>query len=55
VEKVDEQGNPIRVEIELGLRDETMSQVLAGLDEGDQIVIRGRSSREQLERVFQGG
>ncbi len=55
VEKVDEQGNPVRVEIELGLRNETMSQVLAGLDEGDQIVIRGRSRREQLQQVIQGG
>ncbi len=55
VEKVDEQGNPIRVKVELGLRDEAVSQVLAGLDEGDQIIIRGLSSREQLERVFQGG
>lgn len=55
VEKVDEGGNPIRVEIELGLRNESMSQVLAGLEEGDKIIIRGRSRQEQLEQVFQGG
>ena len=54
VEKVDESGNSVRAEIELGLRDETVSQVLSGLEEGDQIIIRGRSRREQLERVFQG-
>jgi HlyD family secretion protein len=55
VEKVDEQGNPARVEIELGMRNETVSQVLDGLSEGDEIIIRGRSRREELERVFQGG
>jgi HlyD family secretion protein len=54
VEKVDETGNPVRTEIELGLRDETKSQVLDGLEEGDQIVIRGLSRRDQLQRVFQG-
>jgi HlyD family secretion protein len=55
VEKVDEEGNPVRAEIELGLRDETLSQVLDGLEEGDQIVIRGLSRQEQLRRVFQEG
>lgn len=55
VEKVDAQGNPVRAQIELGLRNESVSQVLAGLDEGDQIIVRGRSRREQLQQVFQGG
>jgi HlyD family secretion protein len=55
VEKVDELGNPTRVEIELGLRNETVSQVLSGLEAGDRIVIRGLSSRERLQQVFQGG
>ncbi len=54
VERVDEDGNPVRTEIELGLRDEAMSQVLEGLEEGDQIVIRGVSRRERLQQVFQG-
>ena len=54
VEKVDESGNPVRAEVELGLRNETVSQVLSGLEEGDQIIIRDRSRSEQLERVFQG-
>jgi HlyD family secretion protein len=54
VEKVDEQGNPSRTEIGLGLRNETVSQVLSGLEDGDQIVIRGVSRREQLQRTFQG-
>jgi HlyD family secretion protein len=55
VEKIDEQGNPTRVEIQLGLRNETVSQVLSGLEAGDRIVIRGLSSRERLQQVFQGG
>lgn len=54
VEKVDESGNPVRTDIELGLRDETMSQILSGLEEGDQIIIRGLSRQEQLQRAFQG-
>ena len=54
VEKVDETGNPVRTEIELGLRDESVSQILDGLEEGDQIVIRGLSRRDQLQQVFQG-
>jgi len=54
VEKVDQDGNPARAEIELGLRSETMSQVLDGLEEGDQIIIRGLTRREQLQQVFQG-
>ena len=55
VEKIDDQGNPRRVEVELGLRNETVSQVLSGLEDGDRIVIRGGSRREQLRQVFQGG
>jgi HlyD family secretion protein len=54
VEKVGEDGNPARTEVELGLRNETLSQVLSGLEVGDQIVIRGRSRRDQLQQIFQG-
>jgi HlyD family secretion protein len=54
VEKVDENGNPIRAEVELGLRNETVSQVLSGLEDGDQIVIGGTSRRERLQQTFQG-
>ena len=54
VEKVAEDGNPTRAKVELGLRNETVSQVLSGLDDGDQIVIRGLSRQEQLQRAFQG-
>jgi HlyD family secretion protein len=54
VEKVDEDGQPSRVDIELGLRNETVSQVLSGLDDGDEVVIGSSSRREQLQQVFQG-
>ncbi len=40
VEKLDGQGNIIRVEIETGLRSGSVTQVIAGLEEGDQVVIR---------------
>ncbi len=40
VEKLDEEGNPVRVEIEIGLRDGSTTEVLAGLEAGDQILIR---------------
>ena len=55
VERVGDDGNAVRTEIELGLRSETVSQVLDGLEAGDQIVILGVSSRERLRQVFQEG
>jgi HlyD family secretion protein len=55
VEMIDEQGNPTRVEIELGLRNETVSEVLTGLEEGDQVIIGSQSRRDQLRQAFQGG
>jgi HlyD family secretion protein len=42
VEKLDEQGRPIRVEVELGSRNGSVTQVVAGLEEGDQVIIRSR-------------
>jgi HlyD family secretion protein len=41
-EKLDEEGELMRVEIELGLRNGQVTQVIAGLDEGDQVIIRGQ-------------
>jgi HlyD family secretion protein len=41
VEKLEE-GNPVRTEIELGLRNEEVTQVVAGLEEGDQVIIRNQ-------------
>jgi HlyD family secretion protein len=55
VEKIDETGNPVRTEVELGLRNETVSEVLSGLEDGDQIVISGLSRQERLQQVFEGG
>jgi HlyD family secretion protein len=55
VEKIDAQGLPTRTEITLGLRNDTVSEVLTGLAEGDRVVIGQESRREQLQRVFQGG
>jgi HlyD family secretion protein len=43
------------IEIEIGLRDEAVSEVLAGLNEGDMVVLIKESSREQLQRVMQMG
>jgi HlyD family secretion protein len=43
VEKLDSQGNSMRVEIETGLRVGSYTQVLAGLEEGDQVIIRDQS------------
>lgn len=40
VEKLDEQGNVMRVEVELGLRSGSVREVIAGLEEGDQVIIR---------------
>jgi HlyD family secretion protein len=41
-------------EIQIGLRDEFFSEVLAGLEEGDVIVLIKESSQEQLRRTFMG-
>ena len=40
VEKLDEQGNLMRVEVETGLRSGSVTEVVAGLAEGDQVIIR---------------
>lgn len=47
-------GEIVSTEIQIGLRDETFSEVLAGLEEGDVVVLVKESSREQLRRVMQG-
>ncbi|HEX9922551.1 MAG TPA: HlyD family efflux transporter periplasmic adaptor subunit [Anaerolineae bacterium] len=40
VEKMDGQGSPARVEIELGSRNGQVTEVVAGLNEGDEVIIR---------------
>jgi len=42
-------------EIRIGLRDETMSEVLAGLEEGDVVVLVTQSSRDRLRQVMEVG
>ena len=49
-------GNGIQpVEIQVGLRDEAYSEVLAGLQEGDTIVLVQESSEDQLRGLMQMG
>jgi HlyD family secretion protein len=43
------------IEIQAGLRDETYSEVLAGLEEGDVVVLVQQSSRDQLREAFEMG
>jgi len=43
------------IEIQIGLRDELDSEVLAGLQEGDVVVLVQESSQDQLRRTFMGG
>jgi len=45
-------GSPVPVEVILGIPGDGVSQVLAGLDEGDTIIIRSVSTREELMRAF---
>ena len=40
VEKLDGAGKPTRVEVELGLRNGSVTEVVAGLEDGDQVIIR---------------
>jgi HlyD family secretion protein len=40
------------IEIQIGLRDEFVSEVLAGLEEGDMVVLIKESSREQLRNMM---
>jgi len=48
-------GLPTVVEIKLGVRGETASHVLEGLSEGDRVIVRKVSRREQLQRLFRSG
>ncbi len=48
-------GQPVLQEIQIGLRNDRYSQVLAGLNEGDQIALVRASSEEELRRALFGG
>jgi multidrug efflux pump subunit AcrA (membrane-fusion protein) len=53
VERLTPDG-PQKTEIRLGLRDEQHSEVRAGLEDGDRLIIRSVSSRELLQQTFSG-
>ncbi len=48
-------GAPVLQEVELGLRNETDSQVVAGLDDGDQVALISTSDAERLRGALLGG
>ncbi len=52
VERLEEDGLTSRVEIQTGMRSEFDSEVVAGLEEGDTLVLRSLSGRERLQRTF---
>jgi len=47
-----EGGVPVRVEITLGMRNEQQSEILAGLNEGDEVVLVQVGSLDQLRQTF---
>ncbi len=47
VEKLNGDGAPARVEVELGLRNGTVTEVVAGLEAGDQVVVRSQPGPEE--------
>lgn len=56
VEKMDDEGNTTkRVEVQLGQRNDRLSHVLSGLEEGDKVVLRQVDRREQLRQAVGGG
>lgn len=48
-------GAPVRQQIELGLRSERESQILAGVQDGDTLALVTQSSEEQLRGALFGG
>lgn len=47
-------NQPVLQEVELGLRNEQESQILAGLTDGDSVALVSRSAGEQLRQIFGG-
>ena len=54
VEKMIDEQTSERIEVTLGRRSGTVSQVLSGLEAGDQVLLRQRNRREELRRTIQG-
>jgi macrolide-specific efflux system membrane fusion protein len=48
VERLADDGEIERVEVEIGIQDATYTEVLRGLEEGDQLVIGGVTIRDRL-------
>ncbi|MCB0042426.1 MAG: hypothetical protein KDE23_22220, partial [Caldilinea sp.] len=48
-------GQPVRQAVELGLRNERESQILAGVQDGDELAFVTQSSEEQLRGALFGG
>lgn len=48
VERLKDDGEIERVEVEIGIQDATYTEVLRGLEEGDRLVIGGVSTRDRL-------
>jgi len=48
-------GEIVRVEVEIGLQDESFSEVLRGLEEGDEVVVEGSGMAERLRQGMMGG
>ena len=54
VEKIVD-GIPTRINVEIGLRNEQFSQIVSGLNAGDELAIRRVDTGETLRRQFFGG
>jgi multidrug efflux pump subunit AcrA (membrane-fusion protein) len=48
-------GEVVRVEVEIGLQDESFSEVLRGLEEGDRVVIEGSDLADRLRQSMGPG
>lgn len=53
-EKLDENDSIVRVEVDLGQRNDQISEVLDGVSEGDRLVIRQTSRRDALRQALGG-
>jgi len=48
-------GQPVLQEVQLGLRNDQSSQIIAGLTDGDQLALVTLSAQERLQGAFFGG